>query len=160
MTSHDDQLETVARIMEDTRIAVLTYVSPEGALVSTPMGTQDFEQPGTTWFLTERDTDKVRAIEADPRVNVSYSSDAGWVSLSGTARVSEDRAKLQELWDASAGAFMSGGPDDASNVLLEIDGATAEYWESPVKVKAAVELAKGLVGRHTPDMGDNDTVSL
>ncbi len=55
---------------------------------------------------------------------------------------------------------MSGGPEDASNVLLEIDGATAEYWESPGKVKAAVELARGLVGRHTPDMGDNDTVSL
>ena len=159
MTDQDPQ-DLTAEIMKETRIATLTYVDDAGRLVSTPMGTQDFEQPGTTWFLTERDTDKVRAIEADPRVNVSYSSDAGWVSLSGTARVSEDRAKLQELWDASAGAFMSGGPEDASNVLLEIDGATAEYWESPGKVKAAVELARGLVGRHTPDMGDNDTVSL
>ncbi len=146
--------------MKDTRIAVLTYVSTDGALVSTPMGTQDFEVPGTTWFLTERDTDKVRAIEADPRVNVSYSSDAGWVSLSGTARVSEDRAKLKELWDFSAGAFMSGGPEDESNVLLEIDGTSAEYWESPGKVASVIQLAKGLVGGGTPDLGDNDTVAL
>ena len=160
MSAHDDQLETVAKIMEDTRIAVLTYVTPAGALVSTPMGVQDFEHPGTTWFLTERDTDKVRAIEADPRVNVSYSSDAGWVSLSGTARVSDDRTKLHELWDASAGAFMSGGPDDASNVLLEISGETAEYWESPGRVTAAVQMAKGLLTREQPDLGDNDTISL
>jgi general stress protein 26 len=160
MTTHDDQLGTVAEIMKDTDIAVLTYVSLQGALVSTPMGTQDFDEPGTTWFITERDTDKVRAIEADPRVNVSYSSKAGWVSLSGTARVSQDRRKLEELWDASAGAFMSGGPDDPSNVLLEVDGATAEYWESPGKVNLAIQLAKGLVSDATPDLGDNDTVIL
>jgi len=160
MTTHDDQLGTVAEIMKDTDIAVLTYVSLQGALVSTPMGTQDFDEPGTTWFITERDTDKVRAIEADPRVNVAYSSKNGWVSLSGTARVNEDRRKLEELWDASAGAFMSGGPDDPSNVLLEVDGSTAEYWESPGKVAAAIQLAKGLVSDDRPDLGDNDTVIL
>jgi len=159
-TTHEDQLATVAEIMKDTRIAVLTYVSPGGALVSTPMGMQDFERPGAIWFLTERDTDKVHAIEADPRVNVSFSSKSGWVSLSGTARVDEDRAKLKELWDASAEIFMSGGPEDASNVLLEIDGATAEYWESPGKVSSAIQIAKGLVTDAEPDLGDNDTVTL
>ena len=71
-----------------------------------------------------------------------------------------DRRKLEELWDASAGAFMSGGPDDPSNVLLEVDGATAEYWESPGKVSGAIQLAKGLVSDDEPDLGDNDTVIL
>lgn len=160
MTSHDDQLGTVTEIMRDTRIAVLTYHSAEGTLVSTPMGTQDFEIPSTVWFITERDTDKVHAITADPRVNVSYSSKSGWVSLTGTARVNEDRAKLRELWDASAGIFMSGGPDDEGNVLLEVSGVTAEYWESPGKVSMAIGLAKGLVSDAEPDLGDNDTVTL
>lgn len=160
MTTHDDQLGTVAEIMRETRIAVLTHLTPDGALVSLPMGTQDFETPSTVWFLTERDTDKVHAITADPRVNVSYSSKAGWVSLSGTARVSEDRDKLRELWDASAGVFMSGGPDDPENVLLEVTGVTAEYWESPGKVSLVVGLAKGLLSDAEPDLGDNATVTL
>lgn len=160
MSTHDDQLRTVAEIMKDTDIAVLTYVSLEGALVSTPMGTQDFDDPRTTWFITDAVTEKVRALEADPRVNVSYSSKAGWVSLAGTARVTQDRQKLEELWDASAGAFLSGGPDDPTNVLLEVEGATAEYWESPGKVTAAVRLAKGLVTDSEPELGDNDTVIL
>lgn len=159
-TTHDDQHATVAEIMKDTRVAVLTYIARDGSLVSTPMGMQDFEQPGTIWFITERDTDKVHAIEADPRVNVSFSSKSGWVSLTGTAHVSEDRAKLEELWDASAGIFMSGGPEDASNVLLQVDGASAEYWESPGKVSTAIQLAKGLVSDAEPDLGDNDTVTL
>ena len=48
MSTHDDRTATVAEIMEETDIAVLTYVSLDGHLVSTPMGTQDFEDPGTT----------------------------------------------------------------------------------------------------------------
>lgn len=159
-SSHDDQLATVAEIMEETRIAILTYVAPSGSLVSTPMGMQDFEHPGTIWFITERDTDKVHALQADPRVNVSFSSKAGWVSLTGTAHLDEDRAKLKELWDASAGIFMSGGPEDESNVLLRVDGASAEYWESPGKISTAITLAKGLLTDAEPDLGDNDTVTL
>ena len=160
MTDHTDQLGTVAEIMKDTRIAVLTYHSAEGALVSTPMGTQDFEHPSTVWLITERSTAKVHALAADPRVNVSYSAGSGWVSLSGTARLNEDRDKLRELWDASAGIFMSGGPDDEDNVLLEVTGSTAEYWESPGKVSMAVGLVMGLVSDAEPDLGDNDTVAL
>ncbi|MCL3839157.1 MULTISPECIES: pyridoxamine 5'-phosphate oxidase family protein [Aeromicrobium] len=160
MTTHDDQLETVTKIMRDARIAVLTYVSREGALVSTPMGAQGFEHPGTTWFLTEQSSEKVQALEADPRVNVAYSSDAGWVSLSGTAHVEQNRGKVEDLWDASSGAFMSGSPEDPGNIALRIDGTTAEYWESPGKVTAAVQLAKGLVTDKQPDLGDSGTVQL
>ena len=159
MTTNDDR-GTVAEIMKETRIAVLTYQSLAGALVSTPMGMQDFDDPGTTWFITQRSSDKVTALEADPRVNVSCSSKAGWVSLAGTAKVSDDTAKLKELWDASAGAFMSGGPEDPDNVLLRIDGDTAEYWESPGKVGVAIQMAKGLLTDSEPDLGDNDTVTL
>jgi general stress protein 26 len=159
MTTNDDR-GTVAEIMKETRTAVLTYVSLAGDLVSMPMGMQDFDDPATTWFITQRSSDKVSAIEADPRVNVSYASKAGWVSLSGTAHVSDDTAKLEELWDASAGAFMSGGPEDPDNVLLRIDGATAEYWENPGKVAIAVQVAKGLVTDGEPDLGDNDIVTL
>ncbi|MFO6454380.1 MULTISPECIES: pyridoxamine 5'-phosphate oxidase family protein [unclassified Aeromicrobium] len=159
MTS-SDQLETVTTIMRDTRIAVLTYVSQEGLLVSTPMGVQDFDHPGTTWFLTERSSEKVQALEADPRVNVAYASDAGWVSLSGTAHVEQNRGKVEDLWDASAGAFMSGGPEDPDNIALRIDATTAEYWESPGKVAAAVQFVKGLVTDSEPDLGENDTIQL
>ncbi|WP_207769488.1 pyridoxamine 5'-phosphate oxidase family protein [Nocardioides currus] len=155
-----DERELTTKIMKDTRIAILTYRSASGDLVSTPMGTQDFEDPSTVWFITEVTSDKAAAITSDPRVNVSYSSDLGWVSLAGTARVNMDRDKLKELWDASAGIFMSGGPDDAENGLLEITGTTAEYWESPGKVATVVQLAKGLVTDGEPDLGDSGVVQL
>ena len=47
-----------------------------------------------------------------------------------------------------------------ARATLRIDGATAEYWESPGKVAVAVQMAKGLVSDDKPDLGDNDTVQL
>ena len=37
--------ETVEKVMRATRIAILTYEDDAGRLVSTPMGTQDFDDP-------------------------------------------------------------------------------------------------------------------
>ena len=147
--------DTIAEVMRATRIAVLTYEDDAGRLVSTPMGTQDFEDPGTVWFITEADSDKVAAITARPRVNVHYASDEGWVSLSGTAALNRDRAKLEELWDASASAFMSGGPDDPNSALLEVTGDTAQLWESPGKVGLLLDLVKGLVTREDPEKDED-----
>lgn len=156
-----DPREIVEKIMKDTRIAVLTYTDTQGRLVSTPMGTQDFEDASVVWFITGLDTDKVDAIRANPQVNVSYSSDDGWVSYSGTATPSKDKAKLDELWDASASAFMDTEKDDPRSGLLEVHGQTAEYWSSDGAVKTAFEFAKGLVSKgDEPDMGDNDTIAL
>ena len=156
-----DPREIVEKIMKDTRIAVLTYTDAQGRLVSTPMGTQDFEDASVVWFITGLDTDKVEAIRANPQVNVSYSSDDGWVSYSGTATPSKDKAKLDELWDASASAFMHTEKDDPRSGLLEVHGQTAEYWSSDGAVKTAFEFAKGLVSKgDQPDMGNNDTIAL
>ncbi|OLT35583.1 pyridoxamine 5'-phosphate oxidase [Kytococcus sp. CUA-901] len=156
-----DPREIVEKIMKDTRIAVLTYTDAQGRLVSTPMGTQDFEDASVVWFITGLDTDKVDAIRANPQVNVSYSSDDGWVSYSGTATPSKDKAKLDELWDASASAFMDSEKDDPRSGLLEVHGQTAEYWSSDGAVRTAFEFAKGLVSKgDEPDMGDNDTITL
>lgn len=157
---NDTQLQTVTEIMRSTRIASLAYLSQAGDLVSTPMGTQDFEEPGTVWFITERSTEKVEAITADPRVNVHYAGKEGWVSLAGTARFVDDEAKLRELWDASAGAYMEGGPEDAGNGLLEITASSAEYWDSPGAVAVAVQFVKGLVSSDRPDTGDSGIVQL
>ena len=130
----ETEIETVATIMRETRIAVL--------------------------FITEADTDKVRAIAAHPEVNIAYATDDGWVSVSGTARRNDDRELLGRLWDASAGAFMEGGPDDSNSTLITVTADTARYWTSPGTVATVVQMAKGLVSDGRPDLGDTGTVSL
>ncbi len=155
-----DPRELVTEIMKDTRIATLSYVDETQRLVSMPMATQDFDDPGAVHFLVQADTEKMRAIAEDPRVNVAYSSGKGWVSLSGVARRNDDRRLLERLWDPSASAFMEGGPDDPSSTILTVIAETASYWESPGKVATVVQMAKGVLSDDTPDLGDTGTVTL
>ena len=149
--------DLTAEIMRQTRIATLTYVDDAGRLVSTPMGTQDFEDPGTVWFITELDTDKVAAIRRRPEVNVAYASDTGWVSLAGTAVISEDRAKLEELWDPTVSAYMKGDAQTPNNGLIQVTADTAEYWESPGRAAMLVHLVKGLVTDDRAQDEDDDS---
>lgn len=157
MTQNHD---LVTSIMKDTDIAILTWVDDQGRLVSAPMGTQEFDDPGTVHFVTPADTDKVRDVAARPEVNVTYSAKDGWVSLSGTARRNDDRELLRRLWDTSTKAFMPGGPDDPGSTLLTITADTAHYWESPGRAALVVELAKGALTDHDARPGSSGTVSL
>lgn len=117
--------------MRETRIAILTYEDDAGRLVSTPMGTQDFEDPSTVWFITEADSDKVAAITARPRVNVAYASDAGRVSLAGTAALNRDRAKLDELGTCRRRPSCR-AVRDPNSALLEVTGETPRLWSRRV----------------------------
>lgn len=152
--------DLVTEIMKDTRIAVLTYVDEQGRLVSLPMATQDFDDPGTVHFLTEAGSDKMSAIDSTPQVNVSYASDAGWVSLSGTARRNDDRALIEKLYSPASGAFLPGGPEHPDSTVLTVSAETAAYWESPGKPALAVEIAKGVATDHQAKPGDTGTVDL
>jgi general stress protein 26 len=153
-------LETVRSIMESTRIASLTYLDSHGRLVATPMGTQKFDEPGTTFWITERDSDKVAHLQADPRVNVFYAGKDGYASLTGTAAVVDDPAKLEELWGFFTDSFMKGGPEDPNSVLLEVTADTAQWWDTPGAVVTVVELVKAKVTGDETDLGDSGITSL
>ncbi len=155
-----DQQAKVHDLIRTTRLAMLTSVGPDGRLVSKPMATQDVEFDGDVWFIAERASEKVRNIEARPEVNVAYSDNSSWVSLSGTASVVDDHARLEELWNTFTDAWMEGGPENPNNVLIKVDAHSAEYWDSPgSKVTQVANLVKAkLTGKRFE--GDNETVDL
>ena len=74
---------------------------------------------GRDGFVTDVDTHKVDELVQEPNVNVSYYRDRTreWVSVSGTARVSQDRKRIHELyrpdwraWFAKEDDVRDGGP--------------------------------------------------
>ncbi len=158
--AQQDRTEKVTELIRSTRIAMLTSVAPDGTLISKPMANQDVDFDGDVWFIAERASEKVRNIQANPQVNVAYASSSSWVSLSGTAEVVDDHAKLAELWDTFTDAWMEGGPDNPNNILLHVTAHGAEYWDSPgSKVTQVVNLVKAKVTGQRFE-GDNATVDL
>lgn len=115
MTEHKaltDDHRTIAKLIKGVRIAMLTTAETTGRLVSRPMTTQDVEFDGDIWFIAERDSESASQIGAgNADVNVAYAGSSSWVSVSGKARLVDDRAKLREEWNRFTEAFFEGGPE-------------------------------------------------
>jgi len=96
-----------------------------------PMTLLQCEADGNLWFLTSKLTSLVPDIENDARVNVSFSGEQqGFVSVSGRARIINDRAKLEELWNPAFVTWFPGGINDPNLSLLSIEAESAESWKT------------------------------
>ncbi len=158
MSDHD--LTPIRTIMESVRTCMLTTVSSDGSLHSTPMTTQQAQFDGDAWFLVGRTSHTAEHIGGNPTVNVSYSGDSSWLSLAGSARIVDDAAKKKELWSTFAEAWFPDGEEDPNVVVLKVESDSAQYWESPGTVKMMASMLKARVTGSTPNAGDSGKVDL
>ena len=81
------------------------------------------------------------------------------MSVTGHAELSDDRAKIKQLWSSFDSAFWS-DENDPSIRLLKFTPAVAKYWDRAGAVASAVEMVKAaLTGTH-PDLPSNEKVQL
>lgn len=150
-------------LIKDIDIAMMTTIEPDGSLRSRPMSTQQSESDGDLWFFSYANTAKVDEIERDRRVNLSYSSadKNTWISVSGTANVVKDRAKMDELWTPILKAWFPDGVEDPNLALLKVEVEQAEYWDTASgKVIQLVGFVKALVTGNEFNPGDNVKLDL
>ncbi len=160
-TATKDELEQIGKIIKDARIALLTTMTEDGRLVSRPLATVEAEFDGDVWFFTYNDADKVHEIQSDNHVNVAYESGKGYLSISGRAELVEDRAKIDEHWNAGAQAWFENGKDDPRIALIKVHADSAEYWTmTDPKPIALLKYAKAAATGGKPDVGENHTVAL
>lgn len=160
--SDASEQQKVRDLMAGTRIAMLTSVDRgEGRLVSRPMAVQEVEEDGTVWFFASDESPKADQLQADPTVNVAFTSGSSWVSLAGRASIVEDREKIHALWNSGVEAWFPDGPDSPEVALLRIDPDSAEYWDSPGgRVASVLAYAKSKVTGERPNVGEANVVEL
>ena len=120
--------EKVAKI----RVGMLTTAAGQ-RLTSRPMTIQQVDpSPTAVWFFTSRDGQLAATAAAGAPANLSVSdhADSFYVSISGTAKQVDDRAKAEELWSTLAKAWFPGGVDDPNLTLVRLDVDAVEYWDS------------------------------
>jgi general stress protein 26 len=156
-----DEIEIVRTILKAARTASVTTMTRTGELHSRPLAVIDDDFQGTMWFFTSDPSPKTDDLAAHPAVNVSVGDGKGWLSLSGTGRVSRDAERIDRYWNPWAAAYFEGGRDDPAVALLEVDVATIHYWDlDKPAIATAFEVAKGLLTRSAPDVGDDGVVRL
>lgn len=161
--NRDESIQKLAELIKDIDIAMLTTVEADGSLRSRPMSTQKTEFDGTLWFFIEKGSAKVHEIAHDSHVNLSYSDRQSqtYVSVSGRARISEDRAKIDELWSPVHKAWFPEGKDDPTLTLLAVEVDHAEYWDAPSSlVMNVLGFAKAMATGERYEPGENEKITV
>ena len=161
--SRGEKIDELHALIEDMDVALLTTRRPDGHLVTRPMATQERRGVSDLWFVTDRETHKLDEIEADPHVNVGFydPKSRAWVSVSGLARTSTDRATIEELWEPDwkawfpdEGGERDGGPGDPRLVLILVEAHEVVYMTSDAsRPRMFFEVVKGMVTGEAPDVG-------
>jgi general stress protein 26 len=158
------RIDDLYDLIDDIEIAMLTTRRSDGRLVSRPMATQERQDGADLWFVTDIQTHKIDELEQDPNVNVAYFRDRTkeWVSVSGIAQISQDRAKIRELykpdwrmWFEEIDDVRDGGPDDPRLALLQVTAESVVYMKKDKSAPVVLfELAKGMVTGEQPDVAE------
>jgi general stress protein 26 len=143
---------------------MMTTRRSDGHLRSRAKANQRRASGADLWFVTADGSAKLDDLAQDPHVNLSYYRDSNreWVSVSGLAEISRDRAKIRELyapdwkvWFPEAGDPRHGSPDDPRLVLIGVTVHAAEFLEiNKPRPVLLFELVKGWVTGTEPELGE------
>ncbi|MEO8684065.1 MAG: pyridoxamine 5'-phosphate oxidase family protein [Devosia sp.] len=113
------------------------------------------------YFLTDVDSHKDDQVEKFPTVTLAFAHipHSKYVSITGQATVSNDRAKIKELWSPFAQAWWSSADDPAIRVIKVIP-EDAELWDSPGRIVTTISMLAAAVTRRAPRVGENAKVKL
>jgi len=144
------------------KIGFAMLVTRDGEkLRARPMAAYLDRDSNAIYFLTDARRHKDEEIARSPEVNLSF-ADAGdqkYVSLSGRASISNDRAKIRELFSTPAKAWWDSAEDPNIRVLKVIPD-DAEFWDSPGTVISYVKMVAAAVSNTRPNIGENRKVPL
>lgn len=154
--------------IESIDTAMMTTRRADGHLRSRAMANQKPAGGADLWFVCKEGTAKLADIENDPHINLSYYRDSNreWVSVSGIAMISRDRAKIHELyapdwkiWFDDEGDPRHGTKDDPRMVLIGVKVHAAEFLEvNKSRPVLLYELVKGWVTGEEPEFGEMHSI--
>jgi general stress protein 26 len=160
MTDNTGNVDRVWELMNKIGFAMLV-TSDGDKLRARPMSAYLKRDENAIYFLTDARHHKEEEIARDPSVNLSF-ADAGsqkYVSLTGTAAVGNDRARIKELFSTPAKAWWDSA-DDPNIRVLKITPEDAEYWDSPGSVISYAKMAVAAVTGTRPEIGGNRKVAM
>lgn len=164
----NDTLDKFYELVDDLKVAMMTTRRADGHLESRAMANQKRAAGADLWFVCAEGSGKLRDLQVDPHINLSYYKDrtAEWISVSGIATTSRDRGKIRELyapdwkiWFPDNGDPRHGTADDPRMVLIGVNVHAAVFLEvnKPQPV-VLYELAKGWLTGSMPQIGELHTI--
>jgi general stress protein 26 len=126
-----------------------TAVSHGSSGATRPMAVRKVDDDGTLWFLSASDSHKNSELADTPVVRLFFqvSEHAGFLTLTGRARISRDRRRIRELWSPILKTWFTEGEDDPRITAIAVSPSGGYYWDN--KHGKAVAGIKMLIGAAT-----------
>lgn len=130
-------------------------------LRSRPMGAFVRPDEGAIYFFTDDRTHKEDEIRHYPKVCLAFADvrRQKYVSVSGTAEISCELSKMQELWAIPAKVWWR-TPDNPHIRLIKVTPEDLEYWDAPGNLISSLLVAFALLKRTHPSVGKHKKVAL
>jgi general stress protein 26 len=149
VNEREKSVAKLREMVEGIDFCMMTTVD-NGQLRCRPMSTQAAEFDGEVWFFARDNSHKIDEIEKDNRVCLGYAKpdDSTYVSVSGRAEITKDRAKMEELWSPILKAWFPRWTRRSEYLLDEGDGGAGRVLGIAFgKACSAVRVCKGTCDR-------------
>lgn len=123
-----------------------TDIKIGAALAVRPMSVRKVDDEGNFWFLSSNDSHKNAEIKQDDHVQLLFQEthQSGFLNVYGQADISEDKAKIKELWEPILKTWFTEGEDDPRISVIKIKPTEVYYWDN--KHGNAVAFVKMAIG--------------
>ncbi|HEY1684265.1 MAG TPA: pyridoxamine 5'-phosphate oxidase family protein [Tepidisphaeraceae bacterium] len=109
-----------------------TAVSTGQSEGARPMSVQQVDDQGNLWFLSAMDSHKNQELMMNAAVTLYFqgSAHSDFLQLNGTASISQDKAKIKELWEPIVKNWFTQGMDDPRISVIKVTPADGYYWDT------------------------------
>ncbi|KKC41463.1 general stress protein [Devosia epidermidihirudinis] len=155
--------EVVDRIWElAKKIDICMFTTWDGHQQrSRPLSARVRRDEGVIYFLVDVSGAKNGQLEEFPTVSLAWVDSGGhkYAVIAGEAALSNDRAKIAELWSDWDKVWWEDANDPTIR-LITVTPEDGELWDSPNAVVAGAKMLVAAVTGAAPEMGDNAKVKL
>jgi len=153
-------------LVKDYDNAMFVTLSNHGLLRSRPMRILHASDAEGLWFVSFRDSPKNAEIVKEPKVLITMQKNDRYMTVSGYAEISQDRSKIDLLWNEGLKLWFPEGKDSTRICLIHFFPIEGEFWDySKIASKAhfVLEATKSWIF-HTQinekNIGENLKVQL
>ena len=150
-----DAAKKIKELAEAARVGLMITNLKEQPLSIRPMATQRVDENGYIYFLSIRDSDAVKHIEASPEVQMTWSNmgKSEYLSIYGTGDVYRVQKEIDEMWNDFIKTWFPEGKDDPNLVIIRLKPESGYYWDTQHgKVVQLLGMMIGAVtGKETDD---------
>ncbi len=160
---HIKKARELSSKLKDIKIAMLTTLASDGKSNSIPMYTFELKDDGIIWLFISKQSKKFEEVKSNPDILLNYSNPQNnlYVAVNGKAEISENKAKIDELWSDRFKMWFPYGKEDPNLCLLKIEPQEAEYWDTPdLLITQVINLVKNTMGGNPYDESENKKLTF